>query len=72
MHQSMARVKVMQFNVTFKNISVISWRSVLTVEETRVPLENHPRVTIHWQTLSHNVVPYAHDRDSPYTNQIYT
>jgi hypothetical protein len=27
-------------NATFKNISVISWRSVLLVEETRVPVEN--------------------------------
>jgi len=29
------------FNATFKNISVISWRSVLLVEETGVPVENH-------------------------------
>ena len=36
----------MVFNATFSNISVISWRSVLLVEETG----------IHWQTLSHNVV----------------
>ena len=34
------RVKV--FNATFNNISVISWRSVLLVEETEVPGENHP------------------------------
>jgi len=27
----------MVFNATFNNISVISWRSVLLVEETRVP-----------------------------------
>jgi hypothetical protein len=31
----------MVFNATFNNISVISWRSVLLVEETRVPGENH-------------------------------
>ena len=31
----------MVFNTTFNNISVISWRSVLLVEETRVPWENH-------------------------------
>jgi len=30
----------MVFNVTFNNISVISWRSVLFVEETGVPGEN--------------------------------
>jgi hypothetical protein len=34
-------VKVMVFNATFNNISVISWQSVLLVEETRVPGENH-------------------------------
>ena len=32
---------VMVFNTTFNNISVISWRSVLSVEETGVPGENH-------------------------------
>jgi hypothetical protein len=30
----------MMFNATFNNILVISWRSVLLVEETRVPGEN--------------------------------
>jgi uncharacterized DUF497 family protein len=32
---------MMVFNVTFNNISVISWRSVLLVEETGVRRENH-------------------------------
>jgi hypothetical protein len=31
----------MVFNATFNNISVISWLSVLLVEETGVPGENH-------------------------------
>jgi hypothetical protein len=31
----------MVFNATFNNISVILWRSVLFVEETGVPGENH-------------------------------
>jgi hypothetical protein len=31
----------MMLNATFNNISVISWWSVLLVEETRVPGENH-------------------------------
>jgi len=35
------RVRVMVFNATFKNISVISWLSDLLMEETRVPEENH-------------------------------
>jgi hypothetical protein len=32
---------IMVFNATFNNISAISWRSVLLVEETAVPRENH-------------------------------
>jgi len=35
------RVRIMVFNATFNNISVISWQSVLLVEETRVPGETH-------------------------------
>ena len=35
------RVIIMVFNATFNNIPVISWRSVLLVEETEVPRENH-------------------------------
>ena len=52
----MVRVRVMVFNTTFSNISVISWRSVLLVEETGVPGENHQPTSSHWQTWSHNVV----------------
>jgi hypothetical protein len=33
------RLRVMVFNATFNNISVISWRSVLLEEETGVPGE---------------------------------
>ena len=47
---------VMVLSATFNNISVISWRSVLFVEETRVPGENHRPATSQWQTLSHNFV----------------
>ena len=35
----------MVFNTTFNNILVTSWRSVLLVEETRVPEENYRPVT---------------------------
>jgi len=44
------------FNATFNNIVVISWRSVLLVEETKVPRENHRPPASHRQTLSRNVV----------------
>ena len=44
------RVRVMVFNATFNNISVITWRSVLLVEDTGVPGENHRPATRHWQT----------------------
>ena len=43
-------------NATFNNISVISWQSVLLVEKTREPGENHWPVASHRQTLSHNIV----------------
>ena len=36
-----SRVRTMVFNATFNNISAISWRSDLLVEETGVPGENH-------------------------------
>jgi hypothetical protein len=50
---------LMVFNATFNNISVtnsISLRSVLLVEETRGPRENHRPVASHRQTLSQNAV----------------
>jgi hypothetical protein len=52
-------VCLMVFNTTFNNISVISWWSVLLVEETGGPGENHRPVASHWKTLSHNVVHLA-------------
>ena len=56
----------MVLNATFKNISVISCRSVLLVGETGVPRENHRPVACHWQTLSHNVASSTlrYERDS--------
>jgi hypothetical protein len=54
----------MVFNATFNNISVISWRSVLLVEEAGGPGENHRRVSSHWQTLSPNVRTRRPVRDS--------
>jgi hypothetical protein len=46
----------MVFNAIFNNISVISWRSVLWVEETGVPGEIHQPVASSSRTSSHNVV----------------
>jgi len=40
-------VRVMVFNSTFNNISVILWRSVLLVEDTGVPGENHRPAASH-------------------------
>jgi hypothetical protein len=37
----------MVLNVTFKNISVISWYSDLLVEETGVPRENYRPAASH-------------------------
>ena len=46
---------VMVFNATFNNNSVISLWSVLLVEDTGVPGENHQPTASHWQSLSHNL-----------------
>ena len=46
----------MVFKVTFNNISSISLRSILLVEETGVSRENHRPVASHGQIVSHNVV----------------
>ena len=40
-------VRVIVFNTTFNNILVISWQSVLLVEETGGPRENHRPVAGH-------------------------
>jgi hypothetical protein len=40
------------FNATFSNISAISWRPVLVVEEAGVPGENHRPWASNWSTLS--------------------
>jgi len=40
-------VCLMVFNTLFNNISVISWPSVLLVEETGRPRENHRPVASH-------------------------
>jgi hypothetical protein len=49
-------IRFMVFNATFNNISVISWGSILLMEETGVPRENHRPVASHWLNLSLNVV----------------
>jgi hypothetical protein len=46
-------IVVLEYIIT---LELISWRSVLLVEETGVPGENHRPVENHRQTLSHNVV----------------
>jgi len=40
-------VRVMVFNATFNNISVILWQSVLLVEETAVSGEKHRPTASH-------------------------
>ena len=41
------RLGFIVFNATFSNTSVILWRSVLLVEETEVPRQNHHPVASH-------------------------
>jgi hypothetical protein len=40
------------FNATFSNITAISWRPVLAVEEAGVPGGNHRPWASNWYTLS--------------------
>jgi hypothetical protein len=44
---SRLRFRFMVFNVIFNNITVISWLSVLFVEEIRVPEENYRLTASH-------------------------
>jgi hypothetical protein len=49
----------MVFNATFNNISVISWPSVLLVEETGGPKQNPDLSQVTDKLLSHSVVHLA-------------
>jgi hypothetical protein len=44
------------FHATFNNISVIPWQSVLLVEETGVPGENHRPVAVQSVPITTDVV----------------
>ena len=44
----------MVFNATFNNILVITWSSVLLLEETGVPGENHQPVVSYAFTVIHS------------------
>ena len=45
----------MVFNVTFSNISAISWRSVLLMEETGVPEKKTPTILFHLMSDNNKV-----------------
>jgi hypothetical protein len=62
--QNMVRdlVWFMVFNATFNNISAISWRSVLLVEEIGVPSTCRKSLT----NLSHNVVSSTRSSNSQF------
>jgi hypothetical protein len=61
----------MVLNATLNNISIISWQSVLLVEEIRMPGENRQPAASHQQTLSHIVISSRprHEWDS--NSQLY-
>ena len=60
-HLGIELVWFMVFNATFSNISVISWRSVLMVEETEYPEKTTDLSQVTW---SHNVVSPEWDANS--------
>ena len=47
-------------NATFINISAISWRPVLVVEEAGIPGGNHRPWESNWETLSFAVASRVH------------
>jgi hypothetical protein len=57
----------MVFNATFKNISVISWRSVLLMKEIGVPGEAEitTLVVIDTDCIGSYKLPYNPDHDGP-------
>ena len=60
---------ILVFNATFNNISIILWWSVLLMEETRVPGENHWTVTS--QMIAQVVVNPTAIRSWPRRPQLY-
>ena len=62
---------VIVFNAAFRNMSVISWRSALLLDESGIPRENHRPGASDWQILLHNVLSSTprHERDS--NTQLY-
>jgi hypothetical protein len=60
----LAWVFLMVFNATFNNISVISWLSVLLLEENGVPGEKLRPCASRTQTLLHKVVSSEWDSNS--------
>jgi hypothetical protein len=48
----------MVFNINLNNISVISWRSVLLVEEPGVPGENHRHAARHVHIMITSRIKY--------------
>jgi hypothetical protein len=46
-HLHVTHNEFMVFTATFNNVTVISWQSVLLVEETGVPGENHRPAASH-------------------------
>jgi hypothetical protein len=68
------RIGVMVFNATFKNISIIWWRSVLLVEETGVLGENRPAAVCYFCSIEekhckHISNVYYHSKNCMFFNQ---
>ena len=59
-------------NVTFNNILAMPWLSVLSIEKTGVPGENHQPDASNCQTLSHNIASGTprHERDFELTTLV--
>ena len=61
----------MVFNDTVNNITIISWRSVLLVEETGIPVKNPELAESHYPTLPHNDVSSTPRREQDSNSLLY-
>jgi hypothetical protein len=67
MFKNIEKLRLIGWFMEFDNMSVISWQSVLLVEEYGIPGDKHRPAVSHQQTSLHNVASSA-SRHQRYSN----